>query len=171
METCILRPGKENQIVAKPSRSTPAIRKSPPPPPKRNPWNWEVPESWSEGKASSVRLASFSVSDDSGESLDISVTSFPGDVGGLLANLNRWLGQIGLSPVGQDNLKQYCTQLSFAGHSGHMVEAYGKEQGLFAGVLFLESESWFFKLQGNKKLAKREKANFSQFLQSITSQK
>ena len=170
LETCILRPGKESQIVAKSSRPAPAIRKSAPPPPRKNPWIWEVPESWNEGKASSVRLASFSVSGDSGESLDISVTSFPGDVGGLLANVNRWLGQIGLSPVGQDNLKQYCSQLSFAGHSGHMVEAFGKEQGLFAGVLFLEDESWFFKLQGDRKLAEHEKANFSQFLQSITSQ-
>lgn len=169
LETCILRPGKERQIVAKSSRPAPAVRKPAPPLSKKNPWKWEVPESWNEGKVSSVRLASFSVSGDSGEALDISVTSFPGDVGGLLANVNRWLGQIGLSPVGQENLKKYCSSLSFAGHSGHMVEAYGKEQGLFAGVLFLEDESWFFKLQGDRKLAEREKANFSQFLQSITS--
>ncbi len=171
LETCTLRSGKDKQIVAKSSRTPKPVRKTAPPPPKRNPWKWEVPQTWQEGKASSVRLASFSVSGDVGESLDISVTSFPGDVGGLLANVNRWLGQIELSPVDQDNLKKYCSPLSFAEHPGHLVEAYGKDQGLFAGVLFLEKKSWFFKLQGDRKLAEREKVNFSRFLQSITSQK
>ena len=57
------------------------------------------PTTWKDGKTSSMRIASLKVDDQNGSELDISVTTFPGDVGGLLANVNRWVGQIELSPV------------------------------------------------------------------------
>ena len=37
-------------------------------------------------------------------SVDLIVTKFPGDVGGVLANVNRWRKQIGLQPIGDDEL-------------------------------------------------------------------
>jgi len=59
---------------------------------------WFIPEGWEPGKKSSMRIGSFSVQDGNDSSLDISVTAFPGDLGGLLPNVERWLGQIGLNP-------------------------------------------------------------------------
>ena len=59
---------------------------------------WFIPEGWEPGKKSSMRIGSFSVQDDNDSALDISVTAFPGDLGGLLPNVERWLGQIGLNP-------------------------------------------------------------------------
>lgn len=59
---------------------------------------WFIPEGWKSGKKSSMRIGSFSVTDANDSSLDISVTAFPGDLGGLLPNVRRWLGQIGLIP-------------------------------------------------------------------------
>ena len=95
------------------------------------------------------------------------MTSVPGDVGGLLANVNRWVGQIGLPPVDQSLLEKYTTPITLAGEPAHLIEAYGQEQGLLAGALFLQKEAWFFKLQGDQVLAKKEKENFTSFLQSI----
>jgi len=114
-----------------------------------------------------VRIASLKVDDQNGSELDISVTTFPGDVGGLLANVNRWIGQIDLSPVKQSSLEKYCTPFTIAGNSGHFIEAYGEKEAVLAGALFLEKESWFFKLLGNKSLAEKEKDNFIMFLHSI----
>jgi hypothetical protein len=59
---------------------------------------WFIPEGWEPGKKSSMRIGSFAVKDGNDSSLDISVTAFPGDLGGLLPNVERWLGQIGLEP-------------------------------------------------------------------------
>ena len=67
---------------------------SPPPDPK----TVSVPTGWKPGKVSSMRLGSYSVEEEDGCSLDISITSFPGDLGGLMPNVERWLGQIGLKP-------------------------------------------------------------------------
>ena len=115
-----------------------------------------------------MRTASFKVSNPEGGTLDISVSSFPGVVGGLLANVNRWIGQIDLAPVSQSSIDKYCIAKTFAGHQGHFVEAYGKEKAVLAGILFLKKESWFFKLIGDRTLAEKEKSSFTRFLDSIS---
>jgi FKBP-type peptidyl-prolyl cis-trans isomerase/serine/threonine protein kinase len=60
--------------------------------------SFKVPANWSQGKASTMRLASFAETRN-GETADISVTQLGGDGGGLLANVNRWLAQLGLSEI------------------------------------------------------------------------
>ena len=59
---------------------------------------WETPEMWTEVKGHSMRLASFTVPTTKGEG-DLSITTFSGESGGIEANVNRWLGQIGLEPL------------------------------------------------------------------------
>ena len=169
LNSCTLRSAKDKPIIARSPPSENRINKpSPPRPTRDNPWTWEIPPTWQDGKASSMRIASLKVADKNGSKLDISVTTFPGDVGGLLANVNRWVGQIELSPVSQSSLEKYCTPFTIAGNSGHFIEAYGEKEAVLAGALFLEKESWFFKLLGNKSLAEKEKENFIMFLHSIS---
>ena len=66
--------------------------------------NYPVPEGWLEFAPSSIRKANFKISNATGNA-EVSVTVFPGDVGGNLANVNRWRQQIGLSPIDSDTLK------------------------------------------------------------------
>ena len=56
-----------------------------------------------------MRVGNYSVSNKAGEALDFSITSFPGEVGGILANVNRWLGQVGMSPTDEQGLSQYLS--------------------------------------------------------------
>ena len=56
-----------------------------------------------------MRIGNYAVSNQSGESLDFSITSFPGDVGGILANVNRWLGQVGIKPTNESGLSDYLS--------------------------------------------------------------
>src|SRR5260370_18840650 len=55
---------------------------------------WRVPPDWKEQPLSEMRLASFKAEGANGESADISISSFPGDAGGLESNVNRWRGQV-----------------------------------------------------------------------------
>jgi hypothetical protein len=167
--SCTLRSAKNKPIIARsPSPKNRTTNPTPSTPPRDSPWIWEIPTTWKDGKTSSMRIASLKVDDQNGSELDISVTTFPGDVGGLLANVNRWIGQIDLSPVNQSSLEKYCTPFAIAGNSGHFIEAYGENDAVLAGALFLEKESWFFKLIGNRSLAEKEKDNFIMFLHSIS---
>ena len=53
-----------------------------------------------------MRKASFVVEEADGAKVDISATSFPGESGGLLANINRWRGQLGLHALDADSSNQ-----------------------------------------------------------------
>ena len=61
-----------------------------------------------------MRVGSFMIGNDQDNSVDISITSSPGDVGGLLANVNRWIGQIDLPPINDASLPgKYCSLLNY----------------------------------------------------------
>lgn len=59
-------------------------------------FTWVVPAGWESGKASSMRLASYNIPLSTGETGDFSLVRLGGAAGGVLANINRWRGQIGL---------------------------------------------------------------------------
>ena len=114
-----------------------------------------------------MRLASYEVSDGNGSKLDFSVTSFPGDVGGTLANVNRWLGQIGIDPVKESSLSKYVSPIVLDEREAQLVVAEGENDALYAAIMMVEDRSWFFKITGDRHLAKVEKSNFLSFLESV----
>ena len=165
LESTVLRPGKAT-IQARPPEPAP----SPPPSPAELEGvpSWDVPSHWVTGKSSSMRLASHKVYDEEGNEIDFSITSFPGDVGGLLANVNRWLGQIGLPPTDQENLPKFVRPVEVAGLPAQLVEASSEDQALYAAILFKDDRSWFFKMTGSASLAAKEKEGFLHLLDSVS---
>jgi hypothetical protein len=164
LESTVLRAGKESiRARTRPASPPPVQAPSAPSPPV-----WEIPGHWVPGQQSSMRLASYKVNDGEGNELDFSVTSFPGDVGGLLANVNRWLGQIDVQPTDAEGLKQFVRPITIDGMSAQLVEASSADKALYAAILMKDNRSWFFKLTGSKTLAQREKENFQSFLESVS---
>jgi hypothetical protein len=132
---------------------------------------WTPPQSWKSGKESSMRLGSYMVADANGTAtLDLSVTAFPGDVGGLLANVNRWLKQINLEPTDQSGLGQYVDERTVAGLPAHLMHAANAGRTIRVLTLWggnVHRKTWFFKLEGDTALAEAESANFEQFIESV----
>ena len=60
---------------------------------------YTVPAGWRQLPASGIRKATLQVDD-----AELSVLVFPGDVGGELANINRWREQIGLAAIEESAL-------------------------------------------------------------------
>ena len=73
-------------------------------PPPGNPAQWTKPDGWNEQPLSEMRLGSFKVDGPNAASADVSVIAFPGEAGGLISNINRWRGQLQLSPLDEDQL-------------------------------------------------------------------
>ena len=76
-----------------------------------NSLTWTAPAGWTAMPDRPMRKATFAVKGADGAAADLSITSFPGDTGGLLANLNRWRGQVGLPPFGEDQLASSLEKL------------------------------------------------------------
>ncbi len=94
-----------------------------PPPAERI--RWTVPKDWRRlpGKQP-MRVATFETGN-ADQRLEISVTAFPGNTGGLLANVNRWRDQLGLQPIDQSQLVDHVSPLSHNTFKGSVVEISG----------------------------------------------
>ena len=128
---------------------------------------WEAPDHWERKPSTQMRIGNYAVSNQSGESLDFSITSFPGDVGGILANVNRWLGQVGMKPTNETGLSDYLSDRTIDEKPAKLVIAESDDQALYAAILFHEGRSWFLKLMGDVALARSEKENFLGLIDSF----
>ena len=135
---------------------------------------WSAPESWQSKPASGMRIASFVAHGSKAEVLDISVVSFPGDGGEDLANVNRWRGQVGLSPLTQDQLASALQAVDSSAGTLQLTDSLGlpssgkPAQRLLAAWLHQGGKAWFFKMLGDSEAVGQEKQNFITFLKTIT---
>jgi hypothetical protein len=146
-------PGMAGPVVAPPSTDLP---------------QWEVPEGWKPKAATTMRLASFVVGADG----DLSVVALGPGAGGTLANVNRWRGQLGLSPVSEAELATTTTSLALAGgQSATLVELTGAGQfdgrKMLAAIIARPDRTWFYKLTGDAALVGAEKDHFVKFIKSV----
>ena len=114
-----------------------------------------------------MRVGSFAVVDDNGSALDISISNLLGDGGGLLSNVNRWIGQIGMNPTTEGGLTNYVSDIIVAGKSATLVKASNNQQALVAAIVKTDGRSWFFKMIGESGLAEKEQTNFDSLLSSV----
>jgi hypothetical protein len=130
---------------------------------------WNAPASWTVKPPSSMRKGSYALG--AGGGIDLSITAFPGDVGGTVANVNRWLGQVGLPSIDEADLPSYTTHVSANGLIFFVADTGSKDpanpQRIVAAVTSWQGDSWFFKMSGPSKLVADEKAEFLDFIQTV----
>lgn len=130
---------------------------------------WTAPAHWKAKPASAMRKGSFAIVGDGAEA-DLSITAFPGDVGGDLANLNRWRGQLQLPPIAQADFERTTTHLDHNGLHMTFVELVGTgaaPQRTLGAMIPHEGSTWFVKLMGPSDLVAKEKEAFLAFLATI----
>jgi len=129
---------------------------------------WTVPESWTAGAASSMRVATFNVAGESEQSAEIAVSAFPGDVGGALANINRWRGQLGLGPIKPEDVAGISSPVEAGDIKGTVVNIDAGAKRMLVATMPHAGNSWFFKMTGDAPLVEAQKANFLEFVKSVT---
>ena len=132
---------------------------------------WTAPANWQSRPATAMRKATYFVPGENGASGDLSVTAFPGDVGGELANVNRWRGQLQLPPLAEAEVAGAVTRLSPNGLSVTLVDFSGgppdKPARMLGAIVPYGGSTWFFKLTGPVDLVAKEKPAFLNFVQSL----
>lgn len=92
---------------------------------RQHPFLWTAPDSWSPQSESQFRIINYRV----GEQTECYVTVLPGGGGGIGPNLNRWRGQMGLEPMGEDGLAGLELK-PFLGAEAFSVSYDGNFQGM-----------------------------------------
>jgi len=131
---------------------------------------WTAPESWAAKSGSSMRKGSYALKGPEGDA-DFAITAFPGDTGGLPANLNRWRGQIGLPALPPDEVTRGLERFESNGLAFIVVDYLGTAGGaptrMLGGITTHGGNSWFFKLTGPDALVAREKTAYLDFLRTV----
>lgn len=160
-----MRTGPASGPAASGSGST---TKPPVAPPSNLPFTFETPEGWSPKAAGPMRMAEFTMAD--GERKAVASVSTAG--GELLANVNRWRGQIGLEPVSKEELDKSLQKLAAGSVQGDYVQLFGTDESkspdaILGVVVNAVGRQWFIKLQGDAELVRRESERFEAFVKSI----
>jgi hypothetical protein len=132
---------------------------------------WSVPSNWTKTEPGAMVFRSFSIGDNAGNSAAVTVSFFPGDVGGNLANVNRWRGQMELPEVADLSLNGLTENVDTLGGTGLMVdfEGTGSKSGkrLVAVIVPHGANTWFYKLIGDRALVATQKDGFVNFVKNV----
>lgn len=128
------------------------------------PITFDVPSGWKPGRTGVFRLAAFEISDSSGKA-EVTVSKMTRQ--DLLANVDRWRGQVGLEPTTAEALQKEAQAIEADGAEGHVVNLVGANETILAAILNRGGDSWIFKLQGPAGLAAGEQDRFEAFVRSV----
>lgn len=142
------------------------------PPAPRHSAKWVKPDGWSEQPVVEMRLGSFKVTGPNSTSADVSVVAFPGDAGGLVANINRWRGQLELPSLEEEQMRQLIQQIEVQGAPVYLVdlqtaENSSKPSRVLGAVLERPDRTWFVKMTGPPALLESQRQNFFNFVKSF----
>jgi hypothetical protein len=130
--------------------------------------SWQTPDGWTQNPGSSeFRFAQIAL----GDGLTLVVSRFPGDVGGTLANVNRWRGQLQLPPVSAGDLEKVTKKVK-AGDVTALITDFTNEAGdqrMLGAILPDEKggRTWFFKVTGAAKAVGERAEKFQKFVESV----
>jgi hypothetical protein len=131
---------------------------------------YKTPPDWHEIPPRPPRVAAFRVVAD-GVAAEVTVMHFPGDVGGLLNNVNRWRKEVGLPPIEADQLANDVRRLDVSGAQASYVDLVGPEGAGRRRTLAVSvprgGQTWFFKMHGPADFVASQKTAFEAFMASV----
>lgn len=134
--------------------------------------HWTVPAGWKEIPGGPFLVAKFTVGEEKSATV-VNVSMSAGDGGGLLANVNRWRGQLGLSPWSEAEARQQAKELALANGTATLVEMSGTDgrtgqpATVVGAMLPRDGQTWFYKLMGDAQSVASQKSAFTHFVQEV----
>lgn len=135
------------------------------------PFSFKAPAHWTPGAQTQFSILSRQVTDAEGRTASITVSPA---MGGMLPNINRWRTQAGIAPLTEENYLENMEVTMIHGVDAAYTEAVGSTRTILGGMIVkVDSQSpdepsvYFFKLDGDPKLAEQERDNFKAFFQSV----
>lgn len=129
---------------------------------------WQAPPSWKALPLDAIRKGAWTIDGANGAQAEVTVTVFPGNVGGMLMNVNRWRGQLGQGNIAEADLPQYVASRRLGNEDSRVVTLVGDNgQTMIVALVPHDGATWFFKVMGDSALIASHANQWEQFLQSI----
>ena len=127
----------------------------------QRPLRWLAPETWEEQAPGQFQTALYRIA----PNVTASVSQFPGVAGGMVANVNRWREQVGLSP--SNEIGGEIILLEDAKSQARWFELKGVDRSILAAIIPVDGETWFFKLDSATVALETVRPGFMDLLKSI----
>jgi hypothetical protein len=124
----------------------------------------DLPAGWTEKPGSGMRKVSYSIE---GTAIDFYLISL--SMGDVPSNVNRWRGQVGLSPASPEDIAQDVDVFKAGGHDVSYIEVYNEEggKGIIAAIIDLSPNYWYFTAKGTVEELQTKASEIRAFLESI----
>jgi hypothetical protein len=113
-----------------------------------------------------MQAAKFSVPDKDGAKAEVTVSVFPSDTGGALANVNRWRGQVGLPAVDEAGLAGCTSPLDPALPGAVLADLKGESKSMLGAIVPRGGEWFFYKLTGDAAAVSAAREAFVSFIRT-----
>jgi len=138
---------------------------------------WERPEGWAEEPGKHMRMASFHLTADP-KAIDCYIIALAGPAGGLEANLQRWLEQLGLQ-ASDDSVKQLSAlaqalktkdglEVKIFDFTTLQTQGSPSDKSMIAAMIPIGQATVFVKMTGTIESVKQNKDNYLKLLASIS---
>ncbi len=138
---------------AGPVTSTPAGKTS----------RWKIPADWQEVAPGAMQVAKFQVPPQKDATAEVTVSVFPSDTGGNLANVNRWRGQLKLDPVDEAGLAKLAQPLDSQTLGAIVVDMENQGDRMIGAIVPRGGQWYFYKMRGGSPAVEAQKAAFVSF--------
>jgi hypothetical protein len=134
---------------------------------------WNLPSTWQELAPGGMRVGSFVAKGKDGQVADISIIPLSGAAGGVLFNVNRWRGQVGLGDINEQELAKVAQGIEISGQPAQFFEVVGRSQSadsktnILGAILGRKGTTWFVKMTGVPSVVNEQKPAFLEFLKSL----
>lgn len=133
---------------------------------------WNPPAGWKEKPPGPMVTAAFTAENEAGQA-DVTISKLAGEGGGMVANVNRWRGQLGLAPGANAEIQKSVSILEIDGRTNAYLADLkgtnartGKPARMLAAGVPRAGETWFYKLVGDEAVVEKEKDAFVKFITS-----
>lgn len=135
---------------------------------------WSTPSGWKEIKETGVRLVSFQTAN----GLEVTLIAFPGNVGGIGANLSRWVGQVD-AQLSDTAMNSVIQSLNATGNKNGLpyilvdfdnipeIVEQNKPKSILAAIFGFNDQMLFVKVIGDKASMVGDREAFQYLVDSI----
>jgi len=133
---------------------------------------WKVPSGWKETSSGPFLVAKFLIEGGGNARAAVNVSMSAGNGGGLVANVNRWRGQLGLGDSSETDINKVATSVDIPAGKATFIDMSGTdtktgEKARIVGAMLPRTQkTWFFKLMGPEQLVQQNKDDFQKFVES-----
>jgi hypothetical protein len=131
-----------------------------------------LPSGWTEVPSPQMLLAKYVIQGNGDAKAEVNVSMLNGTGGGVMPNVTRWRGQLGLPPLSEEDWSKQAQTIDVAGNKGTLVDMTGTDmktgkKARLVGVIVPQAgDTWFYKLMGDEQVVEQQKDVFTKFIQT-----